>query len=70
MISSGIFYAVMKVIDVNKEKKKTNKWALKTPVKIVWIVELWILINTNCFLPFIKICKMQPLDLLFFVALC
>ena len=29
MISSGIFYAVMKIIDVNKEKRRTKNWTLR-----------------------------------------
>ena len=29
MISSGIFYAVMKVFDINKEKKEDQELSLK-----------------------------------------
>ena len=52
MISSGIFYAIVKVINVNKKKKKTKTEPWGTPFKIFWIVELWLLTSTNCFLFF------------------
>ena len=49
MTSSGMFYAVTKVTDVNKRTgPRTEPWG--TLVKIAWIVELWLLTDTNCFL--------------------